>query len=183
MKKLGLILSLGLVFLSSCGLIPAKERVVSKPAATSSQVKESSTEPIVERTFRGQLDGVEREDKIRYQGQKLLSLDLKMLGNLPANLEEQAESQSLEDLRANFNAALNQSPEYQEAKNLEGVNLSYNITDDGRLETMISLDIDKIDAEKMANLSIFKDIQLLKTIKTISPASYISALEASGMVE
>ena len=81
-----------------------------------------------------------------------------------------------------INDGLKNNPEYQAVKDLEGFNIEYLVTAEKQLATTVVLDVDKIDLDKLKELSYFQDLGV-GDLKDVKASTLITGLKLHGFKE
>ena len=196
MKKFFILVISASVLLTGC-VFPSfskhRPRHSSESAASSRQTKTSSNSSessssssesteVVSKTLVGDIEGIHHRDTITYQGRKILNLRMELLTSLPEEASTASATLTPEEMTALIREGVQSDPNFVAAKSLEGVNIDYSVTAEKKLQTLIEIDLQKVNIEEMEKNSFFQDLGL-KDIKESTPEMFILSLKLNGLKE
>ena len=103
-----------------------------------------------------------------------------MTADLPQQLSTISAEKSPEELTAAIQALLEQNEDYKKLKTVPGFNLEYTVTPEKKLLSTSVIDLNKIDAKSLEEISYFKDAGL-NDLKNMKADALIKALKLHGM--
>jgi hypothetical protein len=155
-----------------------------KTSSNSSESSSSSSESteIVSKTLVGDIEGIHHRDTITYQGKKILNLRMGLLTSLPEEASAASATLTPEEMTTIIREGMQSDSNYVAAKSLEGVNIDYSVTAEKKLQTLIEIDLQKVNVEEVEKNSFFQGFGL-KDIKDITPEMFILSLKLNGLKE
>ena len=155
-----------------------------KSSSSSSESSSSSSESteIVSKTLVGDIEGIHHRDTITYQGKKILNLRMELLTSLPEEASAASATLTPEEMTTIIREGMQSDSNYVAAKSLEGVNIDYSVTAEKKLQTLIEIDLQKVNVEEVEKNSFFQGFGL-KDIKDITPEMFILSLKLNGLKE
>ena len=155
-----------------------------KTSSNSSESSSSSSESteIVSKTLVGDIEEIHHRDTITYQGKKILNLRMELLTSLPEEASAASASLTPEEMTTIIREGVQSDPNFVAAKSLEGVNIDYSVTAEKKLQTLIEIDLQKVNIEEVEKNSFFQGIGL-KDIKDVTPEMFILSLKLNGLKE
>ena len=155
-----------------------------KSSSSSSESSSSSSESteIVSKTLVGDIQEIHHRDTITYQGRKILNLRMELLTSLPEEASTASATLTPEEMTALIREGVQSDPNFVAAKSLEGVNIDYSVTAEKKLQTLIEIDLQKVNVEEVEKNSFFQGFGL-KDIKDITPEMFILSLKLNGLKE
>lgn len=155
-----------------------------KSSSSSSESSSSSSESteIVSKTLVGDIQEIHHRDTITYQGRKILNLRMELLTSLPEEASTASATLTPEEMTTIIREGMQSDSNYVAAKSLEGVNIDYSVTAEKKLQTLIEIDLQKVNVEEVEKNSFFQGFGL-KDIKDITPEMFILSLKLNGLKE
>jgi len=155
-----------------------------KTSSSSSESSSSSSESteIVSKTLVGDIEEIHHRDTITYQGKKILNLRMELLTSLPEEASAASATLTPEEMTTIIREGMQSDSNYVAAKSLEGVNIDYSVTAEKKLQTLIEIDLQKVNVEEVEKNSFFQGFGL-KDIKDITPEMFILSLKLNGLKE
>ena len=155
-----------------------------KSSSSSSKSSSSSSESteIVSKTLVGDIEGIHHRDTITYHGKKILNLRMELLTSLPEEASAASATLTPEEMTTIIREGMQSDSNYVAAKSLEGVNIDYSVTAEKKLQTLIEIDLQKVNVEEVEKNSFFQGFGL-KDIKDITPEMFILSLKLNGLKE
>ena len=155
-----------------------------KTSSSSSESSSSSSESkeIVSKTLVGDIEGIHHRDTITYHGKKILNLRMELLTSLPEEASAASATLTPEEMTTIIREGMQSDSNYVAAKSLEGVNIDYSVTAEKKLQTLIEIDLQKVNVEEVEKNSFFQGFGL-KDIKDITPEMFILSLKLNGLKE
>lgn len=198
MKKL-MLLTLSVIALAACGRQSnSTETSASSSTESSSQVETSSsdsglstilpilssedkTAEVVTKTliFPATESGAVLKQVITYQGKGYLKIVLEQTSPVESNIQEAINQLGLEETQRQFAEALTKDENFQNAKNIPGVDLTLELTADNKMKMTSSLDIQSLDLPQFEASSYFKGVDL-RGITKLTPEEYILNRQSAG---
>ena len=194
MKKFFILVISASVLLTGC-VLPSfskhRPRHSSESAASSRRTKSSSSKSsssssesteIVSKTLVGDIEEIHHRDTITYQDKKILNLRMELLTSLPEEASAASATLTPEEMTTIIREGMQSDSNYVAAKSLEGVNIDYSVTAEKKLQTLIEIDLQKVNVEEVEKNSFFQGFGL-KDIKDITPEMFILSLKLNGLKE
>ena len=155
-----------------------------KTSSNSSESSSSSSESteIVSKTLVGDIEEIHHRDTITYQGKKILNLRMELLTSLPEEASAASATLTPEEMTTIIREGVQSDSNYVAAKSLEGVNIDYSVTAEKKLQTLIEIDLQKVNVEEVEKNSFFQGFGL-KDITDITPEMFILSLKLNGLKE
>lgn len=179
MKRIFLALS-ALVLLTACSTKEADSKPVTPPS--SSQLSPQKVEQVVSETYQYQeeQDGQIKTmtEKITYQGQQFLSLDLLIEEPLDQETQAVLAEQDLSAIKGDIIRQIEADSSFAKLKALKGVTTSLDIRDDYVFVARVVMDMQEVDFDQLLQVpglpENFADFKVLK------PQDYLASLVAQG---
>lgn len=192
MKKL-LVLAVSLLALTACSLETntnqssqsSQEETSSSDSGISTMLPilsdEDKTAEVMTKTlvFPPSENGAVLRQIITYQGKAYLKIVLEQTSPIESNIKEAIDNLGLEETRRQFAEALTKDENFQSAKNIPGVELNLELTDDNKMKMTSTLNIQSLDLPKFEASSYFKGVDL-RGITKLSPDEYILNRQSAG---
>ena len=166
---------------SSESAASSKRNKISSSSSESSSSSSESTE-IVSKTLVGDIEEIHHRDTITYQDKKILNLRMELLTSLPEEASAASATLTPEEMTTIIREGMQSDSNYVAAKSLEGVNIDYSVTAEKKLQTLIEIDLQKVNVEEVEKNSFFQGFGL-KDIKDITPEMFILSLKLNGLKE
>ena len=162
----------------------SSRRTKSSSSSSSSRSSSSSSESteVISKTLVGDIEGIHHRDTITYQGKKILNLRMELLTSLPEEASAASATLTPEEMTTIIREGMQSDSNYVAAKSLEGVNIDYSVTAEKKLQTLIEIDLQKVNVEEVEKNSFFQGFGL-KDIKDITPEMFILSLKLNGLKE
>ena len=164
----------------------SSRRTKSSSSSSSSSSKSSSSSSesteIISKTLVGDIEEIHHRDTITYQGKKILNLRMELLTSLPEEASAASATLTPEEMTTIIREGMQSDSNYVAAKSLEGVNIDYSVTAEKKLQTLIEIDLQKVNVEEVEKNSFFQGFGL-KDIKDITPEMFILSLKLNGLKE
>ena len=173
MKKFFVTLGLAILVLTGCSQSQTKKTTAASSSSSSTVKKEVKNEEKTT-TLVGDIHGTKHRDIIHSKGDKV--------ENLPQQLGAIAAEKSPEELTAAIQALLEQNEDYKKLKTVPGFSLEYSVTPEKKLLSTSVIDLNKIDAKSLEQISYFKDAGL-NDLKNMKADALVKALKLHGMKE
>lgn len=182
MKRLAFLLAVVSVLLSGCALLNRHSNRPNQTSSSTSSVESRTNQRIISKVLVGKIDGIEHRDTITYQGKKLLRLRMELISELPQEITDVAATMSPNELTKLIREAMQEDPDFVEAQRLDGFSADYSVTADKKLQVVIDLDLQKINVDKVEDLSYFEDFGI-SDIKDATPEMFILGMKLGGLKE
>ena len=179
MKKFFVTLGLAILVLTGCSQSQTKKTTAAS-SSSSSTVKVKNEEKTT--TLVGDIHGTKHRDIIHSKGDKVENLRIEVTADLPQQLGAIAAEKSPEELTAAIQALLEQNEDYKKLKTVPGFSLEYSVTPEKKLLSTSVIDLNKIDAKSLEQISYFKDAGL-NDLKNMKADALVKALKLHGMKE
>ena len=180
MKKFFVTLGLAILVLTGCSQSQTKKTTAASSSSSSTVKKEVKNEEKTT-TLVGDINGTKHRDIIKSKGDKVENLRIEVTADLPQQLGAIAAEKSPEELTAAIQALLEQNEDYKKLKTVPGFSLEYSVTPKKLLSTSV-IDLNKIDAKSLEQISYFKDAGL-NDLKNMKADALVKALKLHGMKE
>lgn len=161
---------------------PSSRRTKTSSSSSESSSSSSESTEIVSKTLVGDIEEIHHRDTITYQGKKILNLRMELLTSLPEEASAASATLTPEEMTTIIREGMQSDSNYVAAKSLEGVNIDYSVTADKKLQTLIEIDLQKVNVEEVEKNSFFQGFGL-KDIKDITPEMFILSLKLNGLKE
>lgn len=183
MKKLICFLGALLLVMTGCATQSQSTETSSSSTPASTEKSETVVKEDMEETkvLSGDKNGKHHRYTITSKGDKLQQLKIELLSPLPETMTANSHL-SPEEMTTIINDGLKNNPEYQAVKDLEGFNIEYLVTAEKQLATTVVLDVDKIDLDKLKELSYFQDLGV-GDLKDVKASTLITGLKLHGFKE
>lgn len=183
MKRLICFLGALLLVMTGCATQSQSTETSSSSTPASTEKSETVVKEDMEETkvLSGDKNGKHHRYTITSKGDKLQQLKIELLSPLPETMTANSHL-SPEEMTTIINDGLKNNPEYQAVKDLEGFNIEYLVTAEKQLATTVVLDVDKIDLDKLKELSYFQDLGV-GDLKDVKASTLITGLKLHGFKE
>ena len=161
---------------------PSSRRTKTSSSSSESSSSSSESTEIVSKTFVGDIEEIHHRDTITYQDKKILNLRMELLTSLPEEASAASATLTPEEMTTIIREGMQSDSNYVAAKSLEGVNIDYSVTAEKKLQTLIEIDLQKVNVEEVEKNSFFQGFGL-KDIKDITPEMFILSLKLNGLKE
>ena len=161
---------------------PSSRRTKTSSSSSESSSSSSESTEIVSKTLVGDIEEIHHRDTITYQGKKILNLRMGLLTSLPEEASAASATLTPEEMTTIIREGMQSDSNYVAAKSLEGVNIDYSVTAEKKLQTLIEIDLQKVNVEEVEKNSFFQGFGL-KDIKDITPEMFILSLKLNGLKE
>lgn len=161
---------------------PSSKRTKTSSNSSESSSSSSESTEIVSKTLVGDIEEIHHRDTITYQGKKILNLRMELLTALPEEASAASATLTPEEMTTIIREGMQSDSNYVAAKSLEGVNIDYSVTAEKKLQTLIEIDLQKVNVEEVEKNSFFQGFGL-KDIKDITPEMFILSLKLNGLKE
>ena len=184
MKKIGLVMVMGLLLLTAC---KTKEKEAKKDVEQSlpqesyvwNRSEDDNNQVLTKTLVFPEVDGVTQKQIIRYQGKQWLGLTLEQ--TQPANDEVKGAlgDYGLEETQKALDESLTRDENYQAVKDLAGFSYSIKLSEDGQLLLTTTYDFTKFQVAKMKGYAYFKESNIPEMMES-SPSKYIESRISNG---
>ncbi|KXT72723.1 hypothetical protein STRDD10_01786 [Streptococcus sp. DD10] len=197
MKKL-LLVSVGLIVLSGCVSQKTSNKTSGSNDQVSSQLDTSSsdsglstvlpilssedkTAEVITKTlvFPPTENGAVLRQVITYQGKAYLKIVLEQTSPAESNIQEAISQLGLEETQRQFAETLTNDENFKVANQIQGVELSLELTADSKIKMTSVLNIQSLDLPQFEASSYFKGVDL-RGITKLSPEEYILNRQSAG---
>ncbi|MCY7019455.1 hypothetical protein MK407_08680 [Streptococcus sanguinis] len=161
---------------------PSSRRTKTSSSSSESSSSSSESTEIVSKTLVGDIEEIHHRDTITYQDKKILNLRMELLTSLPEEASAASATLTPEEMTTIIREGMQSDSNYVAAKSLEGVNIDYSVTAEKKLQTLIEIDLQKVNVEEVEKNSFFQGFGL-KDIKDITPEMFILSLKLNGLKE
>lgn len=195
MKKLALLLLSGLFILTSC-VVPKKEANESSSSASSSKTTASSstetsssseaednTEKTRVFTYQQEVSGLTQNMTITttYKGSEFIRVKIDILQPFDDETLSILKQQDINTVRQNAIPAMEQAPEFTALKNIEGVDVKVDISDNYEFLCTLDIDMATVDLEAASQEPTYGD--MFEALKDVTPSEYFLGLSLIGAEE
>ncbi|MDO4666803.1 MAG: SP0191 family lipoprotein [Streptococcus sp.] len=184
MKKLFLMMSITLIFLTGCVFDSKKDTVknTSNSSSTKLPSESSQNQEVVTKTLVGNIENIHHRDTITYQGKTMLSLRMELVSDLPQDVTDRAVDLTPEEMTSRLQTVIQSDPEYVAAQNIDGFSTDYSVTADKKLQVIVDIDFQKANLDEVEKLSFFKNLGL-EDLKHVTPELFISGMKLNNLQE